>query len=83
MEVTDGVHWAEIYHRDGSVTVWGMGKKVEGSWRVEGGELCVDLPRRDRLCRQVWMSGPSALEFRLPGVNVPTEARLIKPQPRP
>lgn len=27
MEVTDGVHWAEIYHRAGSVTVWGLGKK--------------------------------------------------------
>ena len=42
MEITDDVHWAEQYMRDGSFKGFDMGRATKGTWRAESGELCVD-----------------------------------------
>jgi hypothetical protein len=63
MEVTDGVHWAEQYMRDGTYRAFHMGKPTEGKWFVRGGELCLDDGKAEPNCREVWMSG-SKVEFR-------------------
>src|SRR5262249_13989622 len=42
MEITDGVHWAEQYMRDGTFKAFSMGKAAKGKWFVRNGELCLD-----------------------------------------
>ena len=34
MELTDEVHWRELYERSGTVTSTSMGRKRTGKWRV-------------------------------------------------
>ena len=44
MEIEDvGEHWAEQYMRGGSLKVFAMSKFTTGKWRVQNGELCVEL----------------------------------------
>lgn len=46
-QVTDEVHWREIYERDGRLRSYAMGKKQVGKWFVHADELCIDLPEPD------------------------------------
>jgi hypothetical protein len=80
MEITDDVHWAEQYMRDGSFKGFDMGSATKGTWRVESGELCVDDGTPDSGCREVWISG-NKIEFREEGGFV-LEGVLEKQQPR-
>jgi hypothetical protein len=68
MEITDGVHWAEQYMRDGTYRAFHMGKPTKGKWFVRGGELCLDDGKAEPNCREVWMSG-SKVEFRGTGLE--------------
>jgi hypothetical protein len=82
MEITDGVHWAEQYMRDGTFKAFHMGKANTGKWNVRNGQLCVDDGKPDSGCKEVWLSG-NKVEFRLPGSQMPgTEGILQKQQPR-
>ena len=36
MEITDGVHWAEQYMRDGTYKVFHLGKSSKGKWYAHG-----------------------------------------------
>jgi hypothetical protein len=38
MQLTDGVHWREVYERDGTVRRYSMGTKKIGRWTVERDE---------------------------------------------
>jgi hypothetical protein len=58
MEVTDGVHWAEQYMRDGTYKAFHLGKPS-----VRDGELCLDAGKGEPNCREVWISG-NKIEFR-------------------
>jgi len=80
MEITDDVHWAEQYMRDGSFKGFDMGRATKGTWRAESGELCVDNGTPDSGCREVWISG-NKIEFRQPDGFV-LEGVLQKQQPR-
>jgi hypothetical protein len=42
MEITDGVHWAEQYMRDGTFKAFHMGTATKGKWFVRDGELSLD-----------------------------------------
>src|ERR1700730_6089698 len=44
MEMTDNVHWADVFGANGELRTFSMGKKKEGKWRVEKDERCVPLP---------------------------------------
>ena len=33
MEMTDGVHWRDIFERNGSLVSYSMSKRTVGSWR--------------------------------------------------
>jgi hypothetical protein len=68
MEITDGVHWAEQYMRDGTYRAFHMGKLIKGKWFVRNGELCLDDGKAGPDCREVWMSG-SKVEFRGTGLE--------------
>jgi hypothetical protein len=82
MEIEDvGEHWAEQYMRDGSMKVFAMGKFTIGKWRVQNGELCVELGPLDSGCGEVWISG-NQIEFRGEGPRQGLEGILQKQQPR-
>lgn len=83
MEITDGVHWAELYNKDGSLTQWAMGRKYVGTWTLQGDELCTSIPKRETQCREVWIGAGNKIEFRTPGIDLAVDGRLIKQQPRP
>jgi hypothetical protein len=58
MELTDGVHWRELYGRGGTVTSDSMGRKRTGKWRVEKDQLCIEFDKDPPAkCYEVWMSG--------------------------
>ena len=58
MELTDEVHWRELYERGGTVTSDSMGRKRTGKWRVEKDQLCVEFDKEPPAkCYEAWMSG--------------------------
>jgi hypothetical protein len=81
MEITDAVHWADVYQRNGTLASYAMGRKTTGKWRVEKSELCIDRRPEDGGCYQVWLSG-SKVELRREGSNLPLEGVLQKPTER-
>src|SRR5712692_8516043 len=50
MELTDEVHWYDLYERNGTVLSSSMGRKRNGKWRVEKNELCVELEEELAKC---------------------------------
>ena len=57
MELTDEVHWRDVYQRDGTLRTYGMGKKRLGKWSIVDDQLCIDLPAPDDRCYEVRRSG--------------------------
>jgi hypothetical protein len=57
MEISDEVHWREMYDRSGKVTSMSMGRKRTGKWRVEKDQLCIELEKDPVNCYEVWVSG--------------------------
>src|SRR2546422_9024427 len=43
MELTDEVHWSDLYEWNGTVLSSSMGRKRTGKWRVEKDQLCVEF----------------------------------------
>jgi hypothetical protein len=67
MEMTDNVHWADVFGRNGDLTSYSMGKKKDGKWRIDKDELCVERGQDEGGCYQVWLSGKK-VEFRREGL---------------
>jgi hypothetical protein len=57
MEISDEVHWRELYDRSGRVTSMSMGRKRTGKWRIEKDQLCIELEKDPVNCYEVWVSG--------------------------
>ena len=55
-ELTDEVHWRDVYERDGTLRHYSMGSKKVGKWSIQGDNLCVDLPEPDGGCFEVALS---------------------------
>ena len=53
MEITDDIHWAEQYMRDGTLKSFDMGSATKGKWRAHNGNLCIDNGTTDSGCREV------------------------------
>ena len=68
MEITDGVHWAEQYMRDGTYKAFHLGKPSKGKWYAKDGELCLKDGKAEPECREVWISG-TKIEFRGTGLE--------------
>jgi hypothetical protein len=60
MELTDNIHWRDLYQRNGSVTSTSMGRKRTGKWRVEKDQLCVEFEKELPTCYEVLVSGNKA-----------------------
>jgi len=80
-EMTDEVHWADIYARDGTLTTYEMGKKRTGKWSVKNDQLCHDRGTEFQGCYQVWISGKK-IELRREGSSLPLEGVLQPPARR-
>jgi len=50
MEITDEVHWADVFAANGTLTSYSMGRKSNGKWRVQKDELCIDRGKDDGGC---------------------------------
>jgi hypothetical protein len=48
MEITDDVHWAEQYMRDGSFKGFDMGRATKGTWHAQNGEFVSTTERQTR-----------------------------------
>ena len=78
MELTDEVHWRELYERGGTVTSNSMGRKRSGKWRVEKDQLCIEFDKEPLAkCYEVWMSGKN-VELRREGL-LPLQGVLESP----
>jgi len=81
MELTDGVHWRELYGRGGTVTSDSMGRKRTGKWRVEKDQLCSEFDKDPPAkCYEVWMSGKT-VELRREGL-MPLQGVIEQPSGR-
>jgi hypothetical protein len=83
MQLTDEVHWGEVYAPNGTLTSESMGRKRVGTWRVQNNQLCTDLGKDGgNNCYEVWMSGKK-IELRLPeAIDAALEGVLEKPANR-
>jgi len=58
MELTDNVHWRDLYQRNGTVMSTSMGRKRIGKWRIENDQLCIEFEKEPiPTCYDVWLSG--------------------------
>src|SRR5580700_9569075 len=53
MQMTDEVHWRDVYERDGVLRTESMGRKTAGKWRIDKDELCLDIDPPDGGCFEV------------------------------
>jgi len=68
MELTDNVHWRDLYQRSGTVMSTSMGRKRIGKWRVEKDQLCIEFEKEPiPKCYDVWLSGKQ-VELRREGL---------------
>ena len=68
MELTDNVHWRDLYQRNGTVMSTSMGRKRTGKWRVEKDQLCIEFEKEPiPKCYDVWISGKE-VELRSEGL---------------
>jgi len=76
-QLTDEVHYRLVYDPDGTLRSYSMGVKKIGKWRVEKGELCLELGETDDGCYRVTVSGerielmPTGLGGALDGILQP------------
>jgi hypothetical protein len=81
MEMTDNVHWVDVFAPNGELKIHSMGSKKNGKWRIDKDELCVDRGKDDGGCYQVWLSGKN-VEFRHEDTPALFEGILQRPVAR-
>ena len=79
MEITDEVHWADVFAANGTLTSYSMSAKKTGKWYVQKDDLCIDrgTDNDGAICYQVWLAGKN-IELRREGSNIPFEGVLQK-----
>jgi hypothetical protein len=79
MEVTDGVHSADVFAPGGALISYAMGRKSAGKWRVERDQLCFDRGKEPGSgCYDVWLAG-NKVELKTTGSGLPFEGILRRP----
>jgi hypothetical protein len=81
MELTDNVHWRDLYQRNGTVTSTSMGRKRTGKWRIEKDQLCIEFENEPiPQCYDVWLSDKQ-VELRREGL-LPLQGTIEPPSGR-
>ncbi len=81
MQLTDEVHWRDVYDRDGSLRSYADGKKRVGKWVIEKDELCVYFKEPEDGCYEVSLSG-NRIEMKPSGLGLTIEGILQAPTDR-
>jgi hypothetical protein len=81
MQLTDEVHWRDVYDRDGTLRSYSMGTMKIGKWAVEKDELCLFLQEPDDVCFEVSLSG-TRIEMKPSGLGLTLEGVLQTPADR-
>jgi hypothetical protein len=77
-ELTDEVHWYDLYERNGTVSSSSMGRKRTGRWWIEKDQLCIDVDKESAAkCYAVRLSG-NKVQLRGEGL-LPLDAVLRSP----
>ena len=78
MELTDNVHWRDLYQRNGTVTSTSMGRRRTGKWRIEKDQLCIEFENEPvPKCYDVWLSDKQ-IELRREGL-LPLQGTIEPP----
>jgi len=81
MELTDNVHWRDLYQRNGTVMSTSMGRKRAGKWQIEQNQLCIEFEKEPvPNCYDVWLSGKQ-VKLRREGL-LPLQGTLEPPSER-
>ena len=81
MELTDNVHWRDLYQRNGTVISTSMGRRRAGKWQIEQNQLCIEFEKEPvPNCYDVWLSGKQ-VELRREGL-LPLQGTLEPPSGR-
>lgn len=80
-QLTDEVHFRDVYERDGTLRSYSMGTKKVGKWAVEKDELCLYLGETDDGCYEVSVSG-ERFEMKPTGVGLSIDGVLQAPADR-
>jgi hypothetical protein len=81
MQLTDEVHWRDVYSRDGTLRSYSDGKGRVGKWAVRKDELCIYFKEPDDGCYEVSLSG-DRIEMKPSGLGLSIEGSLQKPTDR-
>ena len=81
MQLTDEVHWRDVYDLDGTLRSYSDGKKKVGKWVVEKDELCVYFKEPDDGCYEVLLTG-GRIEMKPSGLGLSIEGILQAPTDR-
>ena len=82
MELTDEVHWDDLYQSNGVLVTNEMGHKTTGKWRIKKDQLCLDRGRElGSGCYDVWLAGKN-VQLRSNESSLPLEGVLEKPKDR-
>jgi hypothetical protein len=81
MQVTDEVHFRDVYDRDGTLRSYADGKKRVGKWTIKKDELCVYFKEPDDGCYEVSLSG-DRIEMKPAGLGLSIEGILQTPTDR-
>jgi hypothetical protein len=80
-QLTDEVHFRDVYDRDGTLRSYAMGKKKVGKWAVEKDELCLYFKEPDDGCYDVLLAG-NRIEMKPSGLGLSIEGILQAPTDR-
>jgi hypothetical protein len=81
MEISEA-HFSEQYIADGTVRIVSMGRRILGTWKVEGSQLCIEAPKlEDSRCKEIWSSGEK-YQLRFPDDPIPFDVDIQKMQAR-
>ena len=80
MELTDQVHWGDVYQRNGTLVTTEMGRKTAGKWRVQKDRLCLERTTEfGSGCYEVWLSG-NDVQLKNEESTLPLEGVLQRPK---
>ena len=81
MQLTDEVHFRDVYDRDGTLRSYSDGKGKVGKWIVKKDELCIYFKEPDDGCYEVSLSG-GRIEMKPSGLGLSIEGILQRPTDR-
>jgi hypothetical protein len=81
MQLTDEVHFRDVYDRDGTLRSYSMGTKRVGKWAVEKDELGQYFREPEDGCYEVSLSG-NRIEMKPSGLGLAIDGILQTPTDR-